>query len=224
MKDRRFTELVNLRLDHELSPAEAAELDAEIQRDPARRRQYVEYGRMQRACAQLFEREHARAPASIALERALRDAERKVTTPVSRPLFDRPFVTAFTGFAAMAACVSFVVLRNPPGATVPAPAVHPAVAFHQTPPAVPEVLANYVVPTTPPASYNALPLGGSPSADPAREVADWVRGVALPALQPVNLDDPSAEPATPVQPSFAAESASGSLQVNTDYVGFQFQR
>jgi hypothetical protein len=236
MNDRRFTELLNLRLDHEISPGEAAELDAEIQRDPGRRRQYVEYGRMQQACAQLFEREHARAPASLALERALREAERKVAAPVSGPLFDRPLVTAFAGFAAMAACVAFVVLRSSPGLTVATPAVQPVVASNQTPLKVPAMLATYVIPAStpapyanPPAPYKTVPLGveSTPNlaaTDPSREVADWVHGVELPALKPVNLDDLSVESTPPVQPSFAGESSSSSLQVNSDYVGFQFQR
>ena len=54
MNQDRFTELLNLRLDHEISPAEAAELETELQRSPARRREYQNFCRMQRACAQLF--------------------------------------------------------------------------------------------------------------------------------------------------------------------------
>ncbi len=229
MKDHRFTELLNLRLDHELTPAEAAELEAEIQRDPARRRQYREYCRMQRACAQLFEREHARAPASFALERALRDAERKVAAPAGRPVFGHPLTTAFTGFAAMAACVALVVLRSPPVAQVQAPVTGTLVAASQPSPAAPVTPATYAVVPAVLTDYKTVSLG-SPSAtnladaDSGRAVADWVQGVVLPALEPVNMGGLSGGAADTLQPSLASESSPSSLQVNTEFVGFQFQR
>ena len=50
MKDSEFTELLNLYLDHEISAADAARLEAEVQINPNRRRVYQEYCRMQKAC------------------------------------------------------------------------------------------------------------------------------------------------------------------------------
>ena len=53
MKDSEFIELLNLYLDHEISPDRAALLEAEVARDPARRELYRQYCRMQKACVVL---------------------------------------------------------------------------------------------------------------------------------------------------------------------------
>ncbi|WP_414664990.1 anti-sigma factor family protein [Horticoccus sp. 23ND18S-11] len=50
MKDSEFIELLNLYLDHEISAADSARLEAEVQTNPARRRVYQQYCRMQKAC------------------------------------------------------------------------------------------------------------------------------------------------------------------------------
>src|SRR5215510_4333714 len=53
MKDSEFIELLNLYLDHEISAADAARLEAEVQSNPSRRRRYQQYCRMQKACKML---------------------------------------------------------------------------------------------------------------------------------------------------------------------------
>ena len=50
MKDSRFIELLNLYVDREITPAEAAELEAEVQANEQRRRVYNQYCRIDRAC------------------------------------------------------------------------------------------------------------------------------------------------------------------------------
>lgn len=50
MKDSEFIELLNLYLDREISAADAARLEAEVQSNPERRRLYREYCEMQKAC------------------------------------------------------------------------------------------------------------------------------------------------------------------------------
>lgn len=55
MKDSEFIALLNLYLDHEISAADAARLEAEVQSNPARRRVYQDYCRMQKACKLLAE-------------------------------------------------------------------------------------------------------------------------------------------------------------------------
>jgi len=56
MKESRFVELLNLYVDHELTQGEAAELDAELQRNPARRETLREYRALQRGCERLLRR------------------------------------------------------------------------------------------------------------------------------------------------------------------------
>lgn len=70
MKDTEFIELLNLYLDHELTPADCARLEAEVKTNPIRRRVYEQYCRMQKACSELAADFAAEAPASNA--RALR--------------------------------------------------------------------------------------------------------------------------------------------------------
>ena len=112
MKDNRFTELVNLCLDHQISPSEAAELEAEILRSPARRREYREYCRLQEGCVRLFQREMTHAPASFALESSILEVERLVS-PSPRPVHRRRFVLALAGGVGLAACLTlaFVTLQ-----------------------------------------------------------------------------------------------------------------
>lgn len=124
MKDARFKELLNLHLDHRLSPAEAEELEAGLREDPARRRALRDYEAMQSACAALFARCESRAPSSEALRRALRQAESRMEHPRSlRDAWGWP-TWGLTG--GMAACVALVVARLSQPALVTAKAPEPA--------------------------------------------------------------------------------------------------
>ncbi|RRJ96706.1 hypothetical protein Ga0100231_023245 [Opitutaceae bacterium TAV4] len=124
MKDRRFKELINLYLDNEISMSEAAELEAELHCNPVRREEYHDYCRLQRGCSTLFETECSRAPASFALHRALRDAERRIERPASSAAFwQRRQWWAYGSAAAVAASLVLVVVRlqqNPDGAAASA--------------------------------------------------------------------------------------------------------
>src|SRR5665213_2153408 len=62
MKDSEFFELLNLYLDHEITPRESARLEAEVTRHPGRLRLYRQYCRMQKACVVLAERSREDAP------------------------------------------------------------------------------------------------------------------------------------------------------------------
>jgi anti-sigma factor RsiW len=129
MKDKRFIELINLCVDHQLTPAEARELETELHASPARQRTYLQYCRMQKACAQLFETERANAPARRRLARALADADRKVTAAPFHKLIRHPSpwwrnLFAIGGLAAAAACVAVIfVLQKTPRQPGDAPAV-----------------------------------------------------------------------------------------------------
>ena len=110
MKESRFIELLNLYVDHQLSAAEAPELEAEIARNATRRTTYQQYCRMQKACTLLFEQERSHAPASIKLAASLRDANRKIIAfPESRSRGPRGYFPV--GLLAAAACVAFVFVR-----------------------------------------------------------------------------------------------------------------
>lgn len=107
MNDKEFFELLNLYLDHEISTADAARLEAEVQHNRARRSIYQEYCRMQKACRMIaadFETEPAEAAPgerkiiafNPAVVKAAEERRKKLTVRYS------------IGFAALAACVAVI--------------------------------------------------------------------------------------------------------------------
>ncbi len=128
MKDREFIELLNLYVDHEISPEDALRLEAEVHEDPKRREVYDQYCRMQKACSMLSEEtlETSAAPNLIEFP-----AERRLR-----------FAPAFAGLAAAAAIALVVVnLRSGAGvrpsngslATSAAPAARPVAVAAPSP-------------------------------------------------------------------------------------------
>ncbi len=112
MNDSEFIELLNLYLDHEISAADAARLEAEVQRDPDRRKIYQQYCRMQKACKVL-------AADFVADEARSVDAGKKVVAfdpaAASVAMARRKRVHgvyAFGSFAAAAACVALVFVSR----------------------------------------------------------------------------------------------------------------
>jgi anti-sigma factor RsiW len=101
MKDSKFIELLNLYIDHQISPEDAALLEAEIQQKPERRRIYRQYCQMQKACVVLAENFRSEAP----------DNDKVVEmSPAPRRM---ALVTYAMGVAAAAACVALVVVNRP---------------------------------------------------------------------------------------------------------------
>lgn len=124
MKESRFIELLNLYVDQELSPSEAAQLEAEIAANPARRRTYEQYCRMQRGCSLLFEQIRANAPGYADLASAGRAADRKMLDfPTGRTVRRRALwptlaaSLAWGGGLAAAAAIAVIVLREPNSGT-----------------------------------------------------------------------------------------------------------
>ncbi len=99
MKDTKFTELLNLYLDHQISPEETALLEAEIRRDPARRRLYRQYCQMQKACAELAADFHSEVPTR----------DKVVNFPVPRRSVRGLYAA---GLEAAAACIALVVVNR----------------------------------------------------------------------------------------------------------------
>jgi hypothetical protein len=156
MKDSEFIELLNLYLDHEISAADAARLEAEVQTNPARRSIYQDYCRMQKACkiiAADFVTEEVPAAAS----------DRKVVSfnaelaPSHTGARRRAGLIAFGGFAAAAACVALVFVgRGRSGAEQQGTAPSPTFAQATTPAPAAETKAVEV------ASMSAAPRGFAP--------------------------------------------------------------
>jgi anti-sigma factor RsiW len=188
MKNKRFIELINLCVDHQLTPAEARELENELHTSPARQRTYLQYCRMQKACAQLFEIERANAPAHPRLARALADANRKVTAAPFHKLTRHPSpwwrnLFAIGGLAAAATCMAviFVLQKTPrqpaaaPAAVVAAPVVagttpHPTTPAIAAPEAQPQPASAIAAITIAPASADTADIAAMPQT-PAATIA-----------------------------------------------------
>jgi len=112
MKDSKFIELLNLYVDQQIDPADAAKLEGEILRHPARRRTYRQYCRMHRGCAMLQEQSRPEAGLGEKFTAAVAVADEKVIEfPASGPNYAKRFY--FTGLLAAAACIAFVVVSRP---------------------------------------------------------------------------------------------------------------
>jgi hypothetical protein len=110
MKDSEFIELLNLYLDHEITAADAARLEAEVQRSPERRGVYRQYCQMQKACVML-----AKNAAEVALAG---DSEPRKVVALNRPWHAAWGAGAFAsaGLLAAAACVALVLtVKQSPG-------------------------------------------------------------------------------------------------------------
>jgi hypothetical protein len=70
MKESEFIELLNLYLDHEISPEDSARLETEVKQHPDRLRLYRQYCRMQKACVVLADHSREDAPTQDAMAAA----------------------------------------------------------------------------------------------------------------------------------------------------------
>jgi hypothetical protein len=208
MKDSEFIELLNLYLDHEISAADAARLETEVQSSPARHQVYLQYCRMQKACTVLAK--------DFAIQSAAAEADgRKIVAfePQSRNW--GPSLWAAGGLVAAAACVALVFVTRAPAPTassdslaVAAPAVvsasvTPAATFTSgTSPNPAAQIARMVALPMPRRSdlQPVMPTRGLTLAnqnvidDPAAvaEVAakfDWIAGLQIAPMQRVQVED-----------------------------------
>ncbi len=108
MTHNKFTELLNLYLDHEISLEDAAKLEAEIQQDPQRREIYRQYCRMQKGCTLMAE-SFGHQSESVTPRKISFDPVRTVN----------PFATWATGVGiAAAAGFAMVLMSNNPSETL----------------------------------------------------------------------------------------------------------
>lgn len=244
MKESRFIELLNLYVDQEISHEDAVALEAEIARSPERRRMYQQYCRMSRASALLFEQFHAQsvpAPAGKLAE-AARQADDKIVAFPGGSVAARSHASGWyvaAGFAAIAACVGFVLMRpaSPVGAlaeTKPAQAIAPAVAVSQ-----PAALASAAKPAAdtlapaPVRDADFQPVFAVFMTDPAsaRETPatlasdatnlDWMQQVKL---TPLRLNSVPATSANHAPESPASLQLHRTPQGEVEMTAFQFQR
>jgi hypothetical protein len=202
MKHQEFIALLNLYMDHEIAEADVARLEAEVLADPARRAIYIDYCRMQKACATLTEHFREMAPAAPAEAAAVRLAPRRSWAP------------AWYAAGAAAACVMAVwVVRSRPAAASSAPVVAQAPVAASS-----HGAAAGVLPTALPGRSDAyfVAAAGAPQ-------LDWISQVHLdPVQRPLSTDQLFAF-RNDLKPQ--AGSPSGSRPVApTEMTAFQVQK
>jgi len=228
MKDAEFIELLNLYLDHEISAADAARLEAEVQRSPARRQVYRQYCQMQKACSMLS--------ADFVAEREAK----KIIAFEPRQSAWRPAIWSMAGLAAAAACAAFVLFnRNSavaPAGQSPVASYAPSVVEPPLRPPSAAVDTRSIARTiaTPAQrnelravlTANALTFGGSQAVALAPAELDWIRNVKLapmqiaPAATELRFDTP--RPTLKSEP--AIYRSSRPIQGTVEMTAFQFQK
>ena len=152
MKDQRFIELVNLYIDRQITAAETAELEAEIQASPHRRATYRQYCQLHSATKQVYAsfRADAASPQSGA------PAGRAVLTDF-KPRSRWNWIHYAGGLTAAACLVMLFVRLNSNS--------RPAAETLATPPPAPAV---QVAVAAPPAPVVAAPVAAATPATPSR--------------------------------------------------------
>ncbi|MBS0662814.1 MAG: hypothetical protein JSR48_06085 [Verrucomicrobia bacterium] len=190
MKESKFIELLNLYVDHEITPEEAALLEAEVRRNPERRQVYRQYCQMQKACSQLGHAFKSDAPEPLT-------APNVVALKPRRSFGLAAYAGALGAVAACVAAVLYVRSTSIPAAApvpaavavAPAPAVPPAgtqvASVMAQRPALQPVVGPRVLALREPAS-DTVEL-----APAAYQVAfgDWMNDVRLSAVDAALLED-----------------------------------
>lgn len=178
MKDSKFIELLNLYVDHQISASDAALLEAEIQRNPERRKIYREYCQMQKACAILAD--SFRPQTQVAGGKVVEFPRRRSSWNVA---------TYLMGAMAAAACVAVVVV-NRDRFSDPMPQQPAALAVAAETPAPTPVVAK-AAPEAAPARTPLQPVFAGvvrdavPAATTERAPLDWMNQVNL---EPVAIE------------------------------------
>jgi hypothetical protein len=195
MKDTKFIELLNLYLDQQIEPADAALLEAEIARKPARRALYQQYCRMHRACTVMFEQSRPASDVGEKLAMAAAAAEEQVLEfPAPRRSY--AWVGLGAGLAA-AACVAFVFIHRP--ARAPVPSAHDEIVQITPAPSAAKPVGLVITPV------NYQSAGQSPRsirrmAPPASEPSlEWMHQVQFTPIANVSAEDLVFHRSLPVQ-------------------------
>jgi hypothetical protein len=160
MKDNRFIELLNLYIDRQITAAETAELEAEMQDNPRRRAIYRQYCQLHSATKQVYDSFRANA----ASPQPGQPAGRVVLSDIKRR--SRWNWIHYAGGLTAAACLALVFVRfnagtTPSGATPGKVEFAPAVQVAVLPPAPAKAVSVAATPAPGPVSLRNS-LNGEP--------------------------------------------------------------
>lgn len=229
MNEAEFLELLNLYLDHEISPADAARLEAEVQRSPDRRRTYLEYCRMQKACAVLA-KDFAEQPAD----------KKALVVNADRAGWSGGWMVA--GSLAAAACVAFVFsyrsanhrqLEEAPGAQAVAVSVAAAGQTADLATSIPSSVGERLpggsiarTVTVPVRRGELKPVFVASPLNPGNPESQfgWMQGVQISPMQGLPEREVRLDPRSPLQPARRTYTSGRPVQGSVEMTAFRFQK
>jgi hypothetical protein len=218
MKESKFIELLNLYVDHQISPAEAELLEAEVRSNPARRRVYREYCEMQKGCSVLAENFRSAAPAS--------DPKLVDFQPRRRPAGAMVYVGSLV---AVAACVAVVFVSRSQRAEPVAPAapvaqlsVTPAPALVVATPAVRPALHPAIGPKVLTLRAQNAELADATSDQAA--LAEWMNNLQFSSIPGASAEDLRFDAHATLQPDTRTYRAARPIQGKVEWTAFTFQK
>jgi len=240
MKDSEFIELLNLYLDHEISAADAARVEAEVQQNPARRRVYQDYCRLQKACT-LLAKDYVEQAAATRLPE-----DQKIVA--FEPRRSRSAGVYLGGLAVAAACVALILMNRSPEIAPQAPVAQSPAAKTlrvvdvkaDSSALVGESLPRAIAQTVTVAArrgelkpvFTASPLilangnsnnGAVAEQDATQAQFEWMKTVQLAPMQRGPLDEFRFEPKASLKPAQRTFGPSR-LQAPVENTAWQFQR
>jgi hypothetical protein len=223
MKESKFIELLNLYVDHHISPDDAALLEAEVRTNPEHRRVYRQYCQIQKACTELGEAFRSDSPAPAAASKTVDFNPRGRRFTAAKTL---------TGFAAIAACVATALVvrsRLAVPADVPPPADTVAVAIPVADIPTPHVVTvrPALQPAIGPRSFALRDQNSElPEASAAEQVGfgDWMNDVRLSSMGAVSLDDLRFDGKAPLRNDVRTYQTMRPFQGKVEMTAFKFQR
>lgn len=218
MKESKFIELLNLYVDHQISPAEAELLEAEVRSNPGRRRVYREYCQMQKACTALAENFRTDAPANNP-----KIVEFKPRRTVGAAAY-------VGGLVAAAACVALVLnlrSRHAEPLAVSVPNVHeqlavalPVARVTAPHPALQPVFGPHVLTLR---EQNA-DLADAASSSEQAAFGDWMNSIQFSSMPGASADDLRFDARSSRQPDARTYRAGRPIQGKVEWTAFTFQK
>ena len=221
MKDAKFIELLNLYVDHQISPEEAELLETEVRSNPERRRVYHEYCQIQKASSVIAETFRTEAPAN-----APKIADFKVRRSSAGA------VAYIGGLLAVAACVAVVLgVRSRQQHSNLSPTA-PTLAVAVQPKAiVPVAVAVAPRPALQPVFGPRLLTLRETNAESTEVVAtdrdafgDWMNDVQLASLPRTSADDLQFDARATLQPDSRSLHAGRPILGKVESTAFTFQK
>ena len=219
MNESKFIELLNLYVDHQISPAEAALLEAEVRSNPARHRVYREYCQMQKACTVLAENFRTEAVANPKL----------VDFKPRRTVGPATYVAGFIAVAAAVAIVFTARSRQTESIATTTPTVRERVAVAAPAAVAPATVAR---PALQPAfgprvltlREPGVDLADATNAAEAAAFGDWMNSIQFSSMPGASADDLRFDARSSLQPDARTYRTGRPIQGKVEWTAFTFQK